>query len=335
MLLRNFHKRLSNIYPRKIRDEYEIVLKYAAIKKDTDEYIGQIISITLVLAVIIAVLSKLINKNPYLIFFASLIGLHIIAYFLVYFKAEKRSQLIEKAFPFALKTIATNLRSGMQIDKAIYASISDDLGPLKDEFKDVYREILIGKNSHTALENLSLRIKSKKVSRTIKLMVYSIKTGGALADLIDEASEDLTSISSMDERNRSAINGHETNIIMMITTLIPIFCSLTKILVGIIQGMMKEINVPEQAGYIGVKINNHNMISPVFIENYTFVLIVITVFLGSLTLGVINTGKVRYGLKRFPLYLIIALSIYILTSSVLLNIFGGVLRWQLKKYPQA
>lgn len=325
MLLKNMHKRLSNLYPKRIREEYETVLRYAAIKKNADEYVGQIITTTLLLSIAITLLSPLFNKNPYIIFFASLISLHIIAYFLVYFKAEKRSELIERAFPFALKTIATNLRSGMQIDKAIYASISDDLGPLKDEFKEVYREILVGKNAQDALSDLSKRIKSKKVARTIKLMVYSIKTGGALADLVDEASEDLASISSMEERNKSAVKGHEMFITVTISAIIPFFCSITRVLVGVVQNMMKEIKMPEQSGYLGVNINTQNMVSITFIEYYTYLLIFTTVFLGSLTLGVVSTGKASYGLKRFPFYLIISLSIYILLSSVLLGIFGGII----------
>lgn len=326
MIFKNLHKRLSNIYPKKVRDEYEKVVRYAALKIDSEEYIGQVITSTMILSVIISFLSILINKNPYIMFFASLISLHIVAFFLVYFKAEKRSESIEKAFPFALKTIATNLRSGMQIDKAIYASISDDLGPLKDEFKEVCREILLGKNSHVALDNMSKRIKSKKVSRTIKLMVYSIKTGGALADLVDEASEDLTSISSMEERNKAAVKGHEMFITATITGIIPFFCAITRVLVGVVQNMMKEIKMPEQSGYIGININTQNMVSTVFIENYTYVLITTTVLLGSLTLGIVSQGKSSYGLKRFPFYLIIALSIYIVLSSFLTGIFGGIIK---------
>ena len=95
---------------------------------------------------------------------------------------------MEEVFPEVISLMASNLRSGMTIDKAMLLSSRPEFAPLDDEILKTGKDIATSKNIERALIDLSKRIGSEKIHKTILLVISGIKAGGDLAILLEETS---------------------------------------------------------------------------------------------------------------------------------------------------
>lgn len=320
-----FYKRLSRLYPERLRNDYEEQLNYAGIKNHPQEFIGRVISYTFLFSILFGIYGHFKSGMGIIFFISSLIISQVAYYFYLFFKAEQRNEEIAQVFPAALKTIATNLRSGLQIDQAIQNAATKDLGILGEELERISIEIRFGGvDPVTSLRNFSKRVKNKTIQRKIKLMIYAIKNGSSLADLLDEASQTMINKKSLIAQINTSIKSYEMYIKMIMAVVIPLFSALSYTLIGIIQKQLTNIK-STSITKVGIKIASSNTVTLDFIAVMNILTIIITVILCSMTLGVITTGKEKSGLKQIPLYLLISILVYLFLKAQFTSLFGGLL----------
>ena len=112
-------------------------------------------------------------------------------YFLLTLLSENNKKNMEKVLPDLLTLVASNIRSGQTIEKALLFSARKEFGSLAHEVKmtaiKIYGGIAIG----NALMELSTRIKSFTFKRTVNLLTEGLKTGGDISILLDESAADI------------------------------------------------------------------------------------------------------------------------------------------------
>lgn len=97
---------------------------------------------------------------------------------------RRRSQIVE-AMPEALALMATSLRAGHTMHRAIesYASTGDDV--LSEEFHQVLVEIQLGATVVEALSSMSERIPLSEIKWLARTVAIQYRVGGRLAELLD------------------------------------------------------------------------------------------------------------------------------------------------------
>ena len=74
---------------------------------------------------------------------------------------------MEEAFPDFIQLMSSNLRAGITVDRSFMLSARPEFFPLDDEISKAGREIATGQDTGRALLNMSERIGSEKIEKTI------------------------------------------------------------------------------------------------------------------------------------------------------------------------
>jgi len=112
--------------------------------------------------------------------------------FLLVAKANARALKVDRALPFALRQISTQVRAGVTFHKAIISVAGAGYGVLSDEFKKLLSDLERGLSTEEALVRLARRTRSKSLKRAVTQIVRSFKTGGNLSDIINDIAQDVS-----------------------------------------------------------------------------------------------------------------------------------------------
>ena len=290
---------------------------YANLKRDPKDHVQMVVIIALVFSVI-AFTAIIIFWLWYLaiIAFFVVFGLVLfIFYLLLMLKADARATDAEKMLPDALQLMATNLRAGLTTDRAFLVSAREEFGVLNDEFKKVAKEITTGKDLTDALNEMSKRIKSNIIGRTIDLITFGITSGGELAPLLEESAASLRQQLLTRKQVHASVLMYTIFIFAAVGFISPLLFGLSTVLTGIMSSTMGSIgeiptevsaNVPISVAKVMIDVN--------FVRYFAVGLLVLSSILSSLVLGLINSGEEKDGLKYIPILIPVSLVMYFLTS---------------------
>ncbi len=277
---------------------------YADLKKDPREVAGSIILASSIVALVSFILIFMLSKWFYAIptaivlFFVVL----LVSQLMIGLKADKRAAEAEQALPDALQLMATNLRAGLTTDKALLVSAREEFGVLNDELKRVGKEIAVGKDITDSLKDLSKRIRSDLVERTINLIVFGIISGGELASLLEESAASLRQQHIAKKQVYASILMYTIFIFVAVALISPLLFGLSSVLVETMQGTLSSIEAPpiEVTSQVPLSISPVSM-NMGLIKMFIIILLIVTSILSSLVLGLITKGEEKAGLKYIPI----------------------------------
>lgn len=270
---------LANLIPKKMGDKFRELLVFSGVKIHPDRFIGFIFIFGLSLAIVLAFNLKVIFHQNFIFMFIMLFLLiEISVYTLLILNVDKKSKFIESILPDALQLMASNLRAGMTTDRALLLSARPEFGPFKDELNIAGKEIATGKEISKALMDVTKRVKSDILERTVELIVSGLKSGGELASLLEQNSEDLRNEALVDKKIRSSVQMYVIFIFIALSAGAPILYGLSSILVKIISQNLSMLEIPpEVTATIPISITGVS-VSPSFIVKYIIVSLIIPGF---------------------------------------------------------
>ena len=139
------------IYPEKFRKIYLKNIKNSGIEDTPERYHNKIFLVVLLITATSSTLFYFLNISAIytlIIFFL----INIFFYFKTSLKATSRIKEIEKIFPDVISLMASNLRSGITIDRAFLLSARPEFKPLDAEILKSGKEIATGKDIIQALK---------------------------------------------------------------------------------------------------------------------------------------------------------------------------------------
>lgn len=129
-----------------------------------------------------------------------------IAFALVLFmKIEKRSGEIESSIPDLLRQLSSMLRVGLSLENALVDMSNHGSGPLYDELRRVVVEIRMGKSLDESFNNMAMRLNSKDLERSFKIILNAHKSGGSLSDIILDVSDDLRAMLVLKRERKASV----------------------------------------------------------------------------------------------------------------------------------
>lgn len=129
-----------------------------------------------------------------------------IAFALVLFmKIEKRSGEIESSIPDFLRQLSSMLRVGLSLENALVDMSNHGSGPLYDELRRVVVEIRMGKSLDESFNNMAMRLNSKDLERSFKIILNAHKSGGSLSDIILDVSDDLRAMLVLKRERKASV----------------------------------------------------------------------------------------------------------------------------------
>ena len=115
--------------------------------------------------------------------------------FLIYYPQikEKNSYTdLNQELPYALRHMSIELKSGKGLHDTMLTIKNSDYGSLSKEFTRVLEEIKFGKQTEESLQEMSHRVNSEGLNRTIHQIIGTLRVGGNLANSLDIIAKDIS-----------------------------------------------------------------------------------------------------------------------------------------------
>lgn len=315
---------MGKLMPQALVKRYKELLNYAHIEVDEYKFLGFIMLGVLGVALVIALdLAALFDFPLFLTFFLSFFVMHIAIYLWLLLKADAKALFVERSLPDALQLMASNLKAGLTVDKALFLSSRPEFGPLKDELDKVGKEVTVGKRLPDALIGMTKRIKSEKLNKTVSLIITGIKSGGQLAPLLEQTSKNLRSQELVEAKVKSSVKMYVIFIFVAVCFGAPVLFGLSSLLVSVLKLSLQDIDVPATVG-VSTPLSIHQVtISEDFIIFFIVISLITTSILGSLILGLISTGKEKDGVKYIPFIIAATLLVFFIVRILIRSLLGG------------
>src|SRR3989338_3561971 len=175
------------------QDKIELMLRQTNGKGNAGEFLKGILMCVIALSAFASALAFYFTSSFFYSLSAGISAPLLFAfgrYFLLLYKFEMRRRSIEGAVPDLLLQASIFPESAEAIKIIEYLS-NADYGALSLEFKKALAEIRKGASVEAALKNMSLRNKSKILSRALELIIQGYNSGAKMSKIFREAAEDM------------------------------------------------------------------------------------------------------------------------------------------------
>lgn len=171
-----------------------------------------------ILTLIVALISYFISLELGLAIFISILLISLSIFYYPKIKKQNEYASFSKELPYALRQLATELRSGRSLFDSLDSVASSDYGILSLEFSRVLEEIKYGESTENAFLNFEKRADSKALSRVIYEILTSLRIGANLSNSLSIIADDV----NFDIRMKLKEYSEKLNAFVMIYTFLAI-----------------------------------------------------------------------------------------------------------------
>jgi flagellar protein FlaJ len=245
-------------------------------------------------------------------------------YVQIYYIVEARSRTVENILPDFLLLVAGNIRAGMTSFSAFRGSARPEFGALSEEIKSVSARSLGVESFTEALSSISNKIKSRNLTETVGFFLQAMKSGGRLAQLLENTSADLRRTQDLKKELQSATATYVIFVGFVIVVATPLLMAVSVEfveLIGKIQGQSLASGAADLAGsggFVGGKIS----ITPEFLTGIAYILLFGNSFLAGLFMGTIGSSKPLMGLRYTLPMFAISLVVFFISKGFLKGLLG-------------
>jgi flagellar protein FlaJ len=295
----------EGLVPKKVLVRLERSLNRAKILFTAKEWIGLFSVIGLFLFILGALLHSLLMALA--LYLASQAAMILIPKII----ADKRKKAVVEVLPDVLHHMSVSMRTGLVLEGVIQEIAEADYGPLSEEFQQVIFELRKGLPTRDALLAFAVRMESKEIERAIRLILEGVETGGPIAEVLDEVSEDIRAVRLI-RRERKGMTAQQVSFLALASLVAaPFVIGVVSILPGIMasaSGEMGEGGLPieELRGMVRI------------LSFY----VVAQAVSASVMIGVVMYGDFKKGLKYALPMGIAAFTIFTLVKTFLPRFIG-------------
>jgi len=160
---------------------------------------------------------------------------------------------IELQFPRFLRDLVETTRAGMPLHKAIIFTSHADYGPLSPEVEKMAKKLTWNVNILKVLDQAKERLKkSKTLSRIIRIMIETYKSGGSMDDTLNSLSSTLMTIQDTDKDRKSMLNQYVIAMYVISVVFIGIIVGINWLMVPLFESMA----APATRGAVGTFVSN-------------------------------------------------------------------------------
>lgn len=325
---------ILGVYPKRIQKLYDDGLRYSYLEAETKDFMTKMLLISLIVSLLFAFLAdftfRLVGPIVIIVAISVFVIMHVVFYSWLVLSGESKAQFVNSVLPDALRLVASNLRSGSTVDRALMQSAREEFGPLKDAIDNAGKEISTGKSEDEAFRGMSKNINSESFERAIDLIIHGIKSGGELAKILDKIADVFRNRMLLTKEMRSGVLMYAIFIFFVLGLGAPVLFAVSNYLVGV---MSSGINQPsmelgEDLEIVGGPMfanTKSSSVSHEFMTIYFVIAMIASSITGSIILGQILSGKVRAGLKFIPILITMSLVLFFAVGHVLSAFIGGIM----------
>ncbi|MDA4123628.1 MAG: type II secretion system F family protein, partial [Thaumarchaeota archaeon] len=121
------------------------------------------------------------------------------------FSYQRWRTQIDEAVPALLTDVAANVKTGINLDRALEMAADRNYGPLTPELQKLRTQLRLGVPFEDAIDRLIKRVKTTMVKRTFSLLVQANRAGGKIEELLDTIQADANDLYLLDKERKTSI----------------------------------------------------------------------------------------------------------------------------------
>ncbi len=317
---------LKRILPHFYKAKIGEMLSDAGMSPEIDKFFMKALIVSIVAASITGFFA-----GEYIIFvyIGVFVGTFALMHGLIYIAMEKRVTFVEEILPDTLELMAANMRAGFIPSRALVLSAREEFGPLAEAIKEAGKEMITGGSLEDAFRRLGNFVKSDILESTMKLINGGVKSGGELVSLLEETAIDIRRRQAIKKEVKANILMYGIFIVFAGAIAAPVLYALTIHLVAMMSqfgtATSTSADMPMSGGMFSGAGGGGVELSPEFLFIFSIVSLSITTFFSGLIVGIIDSGKERSGIKYIPIFVIMALVIFLVSNGMLDAFFAGMI----------
>ena len=209
MFIEDLIIKLSNIIENKLNQSILMAFQEYLLKAGIFTIASQILAIILMFYIVFIILFSIVSiVLSFNVAIAIVLAIFIptISFILILFlKIEKRASEIENSIPDFLRQLSSMLKVGLSLENALVDMSEHGKGPLYDELRRVVVEVRMGKSLDESFNNMAMRLDSKDLERSFKIILNAHKSGGSLSDIILDVSDDLRAMLVLKRERKASV----------------------------------------------------------------------------------------------------------------------------------
>ncbi|MEK6972985.1 MAG: type II secretion system F family protein [archaeon] len=316
----------SNFVPAKVKQIFENELRYAGFNTDPVKFVGFLLIYSIALSLILSfIVGYLLNFDMLVLIPVFFLAFILIVYYVIGNVSDRRASYVEKILPDALHLIASNLKSGLTTERAFLISAREEFGPLAVELKNASKRIMTGEKTTDVLVDIPKTIKSKSLERNLGLLIQGISSGAQMSELLLKLGDELREQNTLEREAQANVSIYVMMIFITAAIGAPVLLGISSTIVGIFSSQTANIdmsNFAQQAAGSAIQITGllggtRTIIPTDFINLFSLVTLIVTGIFASLTLGVIQFGKEKAGIKYIPVIVVISVFLFFFVKELL------------------
>lgn len=264
-------------------------------------------------------------------FVIAFLALFTLVYTAILLQTEARRSAVEEVLPDFLTLVAGNIRSGMTLDQAMWYAAKPEYGLFSIEVRRVIKSAFSGEPIEKSLDRLDMRFNSRVLHRTILLLKQALATGGEIAEILEETSQDARDVAMHKKDIAATLLVYVIFLVFASTIGAPFLFSVATNLISVLSmafaympagGVDAAASSGMPASFIATP--SSPSISTDEFFWFSMALVFLTSLISSLLLGIIGGGSKTQGMKYFPFMLASAYIIYFVVGSFLDSLFSSM-----------
>jgi Flp pilus assembly protein TadB len=325
-------KLVAKVMPKSTSSGMNQQLIYAGIEMTSEE----VVSITLVYSVVVAVVAYLVaivlevsQLITLIVVMVTFGAVWIAPVILLSILTTRRAEAVEETLPDVLSMVAQNMKAGMTSYNALWSAARPEFGPLAIEIQDVAKATLTGIPLTDALVGMTHHVKSTKLPRSVRLIIQGMKSGGDLPAVLQAITMDMRREQNLKKQMAAETSAHAVFILFAIVFGAPLLFAVSYQFIDIFSTMMDRLNISELGANSpqSMVTLSELAISPGFFQLYAIGILAISGLFGSLLIGILRTGSPVSGIPSIPALVIIPALIFFVMQWALGLFFGNMVNF--------
>ncbi len=259
-----------------------------------------------------------------LVFAIILFALWIVFYIAADLKIFKRKEDIEDVLPDYLQLTASNIKAGMTIDRALWYAVRPRFGVLAKEIEIVAKETMRGEDLKTALRKFADKYDSVLLKRSISLLIEGIEAGGEIGDLLDKIAINVQENELMRKEMSANVTTYIIFIIFSTVLAAPVLFALSGILIQVVTNLgatLSDVGSAATTSGLAISFSSSGIRYNDF-RVFAIVTLIITSFFSAIIISTIKRGNAKFGFRYIPIFIIVTVSLFLISDKVLGKLMG-------------
>ncbi len=318
-------------FPAKFRLEIERLISFAGISESPERWLGKLTtnSVAIGFAGVLAlqlfwpVLNLEIDRYvaDLAIFLLLFVFGSLLTALLLYYEVKARTKKVEQFLPDFLQLIVSNLDAGVSPFDSFRNAVRPEFGPLYKEVLYVSARTQGTGSISFVFRELSNRVQSKSLSRVVSIFEKGLRSGSKLSVLLKAVAEELRTSKEMEDALLSSVKSHVIFLMFLLVLIAPFLLSVSGQFIKTYKSL--DIESSGEPNMLGISVGGNPYVSKLDLSGLFIGILLITSLLASGLIGLLLESDPVFGLRYFPIIGIVAVGVYLLSSSVLSSMLGA------------